>query len=338
MGVKGVILDSVTKKPIERAFLKLEGINHNVTSNNRGEFWRLAVDGSYNITISSHGYTTVTLSNIEVKNNLKSAKFIDVELPPISSPSPVENSVDNPEMIDEKERESPSDVFSLYPHFKEDFETAFPFKHLNYTQMVDFMKSLVEKHPNLSRMYSIGKTVEGRDLWVLEISDNPGVHEPGEPEFKYIANIHGNEPVGRVMLLALAQKLLEKYGKDEKITYLVDHVRIHLLPSMNPDGYERSVMGDCISEMGRSNANDQDLNRNFPDQYMPHENSSVQPETRAIMNWIAEYPFVLSASLHGGSLVANYPYDGNKNHHNRVYSKSPDDTVFRHLALVYSQV
>ncbi len=53
------------------------------------------------------------------------------------------------------------------------------------------------------------------------------------------------------------------------------------------------------------------------------------------MNWIADVPFVLSANLHGGTLVANYPYDDNKELADR-YTKSPDDDVFRHLALTYS--
>lgn len=43
---------------------------------------------------------------------------------------------------------------------------------------------------------SVGKSVMGQHLWVLEISDKPGQQEP-EPNFKYIANMHGDEPSGR---------------------------------------------------------------------------------------------------------------------------------------------
>jgi len=64
----------------------------------------------------------------------------------------------------------------------------------------------------------------------------------------------------------------------------------------------------CVSAL-RNNAARYDLNRNFPDYFVNNSHKPVQPETRAIIDWVANKQFTLSASLHGGALVANYPYD-----------------------------
>lgn len=97
------------------------------------------------------------------------------------------------------------------------------------------------------------------------------VWRTGRPEFKYVANMHGNEVVGREMLLLLIKYLCENYGRDPRVTRLLQTTRIHLLPSMNPDGYAAAYEGDADGAVGRSNAHHVDLNRNFPDQYVVNE-------------------------------------------------------------------
>lgn len=194
-------------------------------------------------------------------------------------------------------------------------------------------------YPNLTRLYSIGQSVEGRELWVMEISDQPGVHEPGEPEFKYVGNMHGDEIGGRETLLYLMQWLCDTYSTSSETRELVDSLRLHLLPSLNPDGYEVARARKLGTEsgytyLGRYNANGVDLNRNFPDRF-DRSRGEIQPETRAVINWLEEYPFVLSANIHNGALVANYPYDNSQSGRN-VYTATQDNDIFIHLAQSYA--
>lgn len=67
-----------------------------------------------------------------------------------------------------------------------------------------------------------------------------------------------------------------------------------------------------------------------------HLSFALQIETRMVMKWMFEVPFVLSANLHGGDVVANYPYDENLFPGSRGYAKCPDDQVFRQLAHTYA--
>ena len=69
----------------------------------------------------------------------------------------------------------------------------------------------------------------------------------GKPEFKYVGNMHGNEVTGRELLLKLMDDLCTRYkAKDPMVTKLIESTSIHILPSMNPDGWEAANALVCI--------------------------------------------------------------------------------------------
>ncbi|CAG0923422.1 unnamed protein product [Notodromas monacha] len=72
-----------------------------------------------------------------------------------------------------------------------------------------------------------------------------------------------------------------------------------------------------------------------PPEYGP--DVQVQPETRAVIQMMSMHPFVLSANLHNGALVANYPFDKSRSGRPKEYTSTPDDDTFRALALAYSR-
>ena len=219
-------------------------------------------------------------------------------------------------------------------------------KYLNYNDLTNFFQQLVSEFPHLAKLHSIGRSVKNRQLWALQINSNIEKRPLLTPMFKYVANMHGDETIGRQLVIYLAEYLLRNYGKDERATRLVNSTDIFIMPSMNPDGFENSDEGECESKakyVGRSNENNIDLNRDFPDQYDGAVRAGTilsgrQPETIAMMTWIISRPFVLSGNLHGGAVVASYPYDDSNT--GRVCCKespTPDNNVFKALAAVYAQ-
>uniref|UniRef100_A0A4W6DJS0 Carboxypeptidase X, M14 family member 1 n=1 Tax=Lates calcarifer TaxID=8187 RepID=A0A4W6DJS0_LATCA len=143
--------------------------------------------------------------------------------------------------------DDPNDAYASEQGSKDGLD----FRHHNYTEMRKLMKSVTEECPDITRIYTIGKSYMGLKLYVMEISDNPGKHELGEPEFRYVAGMHGNEALGRELVLNLMQYLCKEYKKgNQRIVRLVTETRIHLLPSMNPDGYEEAYVkvGNALSD------------------------------------------------------------------------------------------
>ena len=134
---------------------------------------------------------------------------------------------------------------------------------------------------------------------------------------KLIANMHGNEAVGRELMLALAAYLLENFQTDQRVREIVSQTDIHIMPSLNPDGFENSTLGVCSGHhigTGRHNGNHIDLNRAFPswDDVSLSKNELLErsePEVAAVVDWVFSQPFVLSANFHDGAVVVNYPYD-----------------------------
>lgn len=338
IGVRGFVRAAKNEAPIADAVIMVADIKHNVSTSRFGDYYRLLLPGTYSITAVAPGYISMTVAGVEVKEG--KATVLNITLlsendeRSTATPNP-ESSTDtsasssNSGSTDNNSNSGASDKaadLTIQPQ---------EFRHHRYIDMELFMKKFSSEYSSITRLYSIGKSVQKRLLWVMEISNNPGVHELGEPEFKYIGNMHGNEVVGRELLLNLIEYLCRNYGTDPEVTQLVDTTRIHIMPSMNPDGYEVSQKGDVEGIKGRNNSKNYDLNRNFPDRFKLITDP-IQPETLAVMNWSKNYSFVLSANLHGGSLVVNYPFDDNLEDV-IGYSKSPDDAVFRMVALAYSQ-
>lgn len=115
-------------------------------------------------------------------------------------------------------------------------------KYLSNNEVHDLFKSLERSYPNLTKVHSIGKSVQGRDIIVIEISTNVNERSPLKPMFKYVANMHGDESIGRELVIFLAQYLLHNYNSDLRVHNLIDSVDIFLMPSLNPDGFAASVV------------------------------------------------------------------------------------------------
>lgn len=113
--------------------------------------------------------------------------------------------------------------------------TRFP----RYDELTTWLQGVAAEHPHLATLASIGKSYEGRDIWVMTLtSATTGPHDE-KPAFWIDANIHAGEVTGSVSALYAIDHLTRGYGTDPQVTRLLDRSTFYIAPRLSPDGAER---------------------------------------------------------------------------------------------------
>ena len=223
----------------------------------------------------------------------------------------------------------------------------------NYTwdELNDRFDVLQSSYSNLiSERLVIGASIEGRDIWAFKVSDNPNVDED-EPEVLYTGLTHAREPLSMMNLFYFIQQLVEQYGSDTELTYLINNREMWFIPVINPDGY---VYNESIEPNGggmhRKNRLDTncgnctsrgvDLNRNYgygwgsndtgssPDPCSATfrgETSFSEPETQAVRDFILNRNFKDVLHYHSFSNVYIHAYG------DASLPEEPDLTTLREI-------
>jgi hypothetical protein len=131
----------------------------------------------------------------------------------------------------------------------------------DHAGLTAIQKKLHEVFPKLTKLYSIGRSIEGRELWCLEIT----AFDKGDPKRKpgmwIDGNIHGNEVQGGEAVAYTAWYLCHQYGRVEKVTELLDHSVFYLVPTINPDGRDRWLHSAQTAHSSRTGVKPRDDDR-----------------------------------------------------------------------------
>ncbi len=102
--------------------------------------------------------------------------------------------------------------------------------------LLGIYRELERAHPSLVKLESIGKSFEGRDIWVLTVTNHKNRYHGDKPGFWIDGNIHANEIQCSEIALYTAWYLAENYGQNRFITGLMDDKVFYIAPTINPDG------------------------------------------------------------------------------------------------------
>jgi len=113
--------------------------------------------------------------------------------------------------------------------------------YLRYDDLTRALYALAAAHPGLLRIESIGKSFEGRDIWLATATRFDSGADPEKPALWVDGNIHATEVAGSMACLYLLHHLVAQYGKDEEVTRCLDTRVFYVCPRLNPDGAELAL-------------------------------------------------------------------------------------------------
>jgi hypothetical protein len=152
-----------------------------------------------------------------------------------------------------------------------------------YAEMVADIHAAEDARPDIVRVFSIGRSHEGRELWAAEVSDRVGVDE-GEPEVLIDGLHHGDEHLSAELTLAAFHWLVDGHGTDARITDIVDHRRVWFVFMVNPDGGEFDIKGARYRDWRRNRqptpsiaSIGTDVNRNYDFRWACCGGASLDP-------------------------------------------------------------
>ena len=198
-----------------------------------------------------------------------------------------------------------------------------------YSQYDSLMHKLANDYPDLCHYHNLGTLASGRKILALQLGDSVNVKQRQVRLF-YTSSMHGNELTGYVLMLRLADYLLSNYGQNALVDSLMNNVEIWINPLANPDGAYQSD-DNSLSNATRYNANNVNLNRNFPDPEdgQHPDGNSWQAETQYFMDFADSVHFTMAANFHDGNEVVNYPWD--------TWAKlSADDEWWKYISHQYA--
>ncbi|XP_049524085.1 carboxypeptidase M-like [Dermacentor silvarum] len=189
--------------------------------------------------------------------------------------------------------------------------SAMEFKYHTLDEVNAFVHHVSSEHGSLVTLQYLGNTIKGRRIWQL-ILTNRAKEDSFIPNLHLIANIYGNDVMTREVVMHLVEYMVGHAQSDPDVHWLLNNARLHVVPSVNIDGSDASIPGDCSGMTGGENSNGVAINRNFPSAFervAPSSRAPVEPESASVLRLMRAHPALLTVLLFAGLHGVLYPYD-----------------------------